>query len=190
MAAPRGEKRPSDRVPIAIPRNIKREEQMRTSVFATLAIAVGLFGASQAYADIDVTGTYTVSRSCKGMDAGDPAKSSEKDLEMTVTQTGTDVNVQFSGAPHYGKIQPLSTDVENKGTASMVSCAVSNDLDYVGADTYNRLGKLDFKAKGDAISFKGSYFDGAAIGQNFILFCKVKGVRTSNVNPLVPVCAP
>lgn len=159
------------------------------SVFATLAVAVGLLGAGQACADIIVTGTYNVTRTCKGVTAGDPLSETFTDLPMQITQTGTDLNITFNSFPLNGHLMPIASAPDDKGVASMVSCTINSDLDFSGPN-FNRLGRIDFKAKNGEITFKGAYYDEAAIAANFVKLCKIRGTRTSIMDPLVGACPP
>jgi hypothetical protein len=159
----------------------------RGSFLATLAVAVSVIGASQARADVVVTGTYSVTKSCKLVGNGVPVTSPPSVRSLEITQTGDDLNMVFETLAMNGRVQSLESAPDAKGVASMVTCGIGPDLNDSG--NYNYLGRLDFKVKDGAVSVKGTFYSAGYVG-NFVQLCKFKGTRTSSVDPLIGGCPP
>lgn len=136
---------------------------------------------------VDLTGTWDGQAVCSGFFAGAKVKDTFSGL-LTITQTGSDLNMEFLGTRYNGGIIDDSTNPTKKGQGSFVACSARAEP----LADYNEQGHITVVTNGDKGTFKATSVFTTAVGGTIVTVetCKYTFKRTSIVDPAVPACPP
>ncbi len=142
-----------------------------------IVAAVALLGLAATNGEaIDLTGTWEGTTICKGLDDGAKVKWASK-TTVKITQTGSDLNMDFDGTIYNGLVQSRATD-PSKGIAIGINCETSPSLAEGNDHEMGHVTVDGDKLKGVAVSASDDGF----------LICKFSGKRTSTADPGVGAC--
>jgi len=160
---------------------ILRKSSFRHLLGAAIALSVSATHA----AAVDLTGTWEGKAKCSGFFAGQKVNDTFAS-PVTITQTGSDLNMFFAGVLYNGGVIDDSAKPNEKGQGAFIACSAgANPL----AD-YNESGHLKVQIKGNKASFTATSVFHTAAGGSLVTVetCKYSFKRTSTVNPDVPEC--
>jgi hypothetical protein len=148
--------------------------------------AVVLLGLSATHAAaVDMTGTWEGEAVCKGFFAGEKFKETFSG-NVLITQSGTDLNLDFVGFLYNGGIINDAKNPDKKGQGSIVFCGTTAEP----LGDYNEIGHLTVQIGANKSTFKAtSVFTVASSGEIVdVATCKWKFTRTNTADPGVPGC--
>lgn len=147
--------------------------------------AIVLFSLSATHAAaVDMTGTWEGQAVCKGFFNGTKVKDTFG-APVTITQTGSDLNMEFLGVRYNGEIIDDAAD-PNKGQGSFVACSTAAEP----LADYNETGHITVQITSKKSTFKATSVFTTAVNGSIVTVetCKWKFTRTDTVDPGVPAC--
>lgn len=148
---------------------------------AALALSVSATHAGA----VDLTGTWEGQAKCSGFFAGAKVKDTFPG-SVKITQTGSDLNIDFGGFLYNGGMIDDSAKPNEKGQGAFIFCgAGAQPL----AD-YNESGHLKVQIKGTKATFTATSVFHTAAGGSLVTVetCKYSFKRVDIANPNVPEC--
>jgi hypothetical protein len=147
--------------------------------------AVVLLGMSTTHAAaVDMTGTWEGKAKCKGFFNGAKVKDTFE-APVTITQTGSDLNMEFFGVRYNGGIIDDAANPE-KGQGSFVACETAAEP----LANYNETGHVTVQITSKKSTFKATSVFTTAVGGSIVTVetCKWTFKRIDPTNPGVPSC--
>jgi len=162
--------------------------KVRWSVTASLCFVLGIALVSPGSAQtLDLTGSWGASHSCKFYTPNTVTKIKDDTVSVSITQSGTDLNVQFLNGALFGVYNGAEADGLKPltGSAGLISCGSSS-----GSGGSAITGSLLAKAKDDGtVKMKGTVTL-VDLATNKNGSCKIKLYRVNPTDPVVGACPP